>query len=98
MQKSSRSHGALYNDVNKGESEMVIGSWYTVDGKHIKGLSELQFPNMDKARSQIEATYECILLEESERLGWILLQVKALVPIKDGTKQRKSTLRLLLSH
>ncbi|CAK2341814.1 conserved hypothetical protein [Vibrio crassostreae] len=77
---------------------MVFGSWYTVDGKHITGLSELQFTDMDKARSEIEATYECILLLESERLGWILLQVKAVVPIKDGTKQRKSTLRLLLSH
>ncbi|KAA8675506.1 MULTISPECIES: hypothetical protein [Vibrio] len=77
---------------------MVTGSWYTVDGKNIEGLSELKFSDMANALSEVEASYECIVLEESERLGWSLLQVKAVVPIKDGTVKRKSTLRLLLSH
>ena len=77
---------------------MVIGSWYTVDGKSIEGLSELKFSDMAKAMSEVEAKYECIVVAESERLGWSLLQVKAVVPIKDGSVKRKSTLRLLLSH
>ncbi|MFA0539077.1 hypothetical protein AB4518_22100 [Vibrio sp. 10N.222.54.E8] len=49
---------------------MVTGSWYTVDGKNIEGLSELKFSDMANALTEVEAAYECIVLEESERLGW----------------------------
>lgn len=34
---------------------MVTGSWYTVDGKNIEGLSELKFSDMANALSEVEA-------------------------------------------